>query len=88
MKSKIIVLLFVFVTAVAQKKTANKSANNNAGGYEVVINTENISNETLQLSFVYGTNKKSFVADSIVIKNTNQKVVFKESKKIVGAIYR
>ncbi|WP_396138511.1 TlpA family protein disulfide reductase [Flavobacterium sp.] len=83
---KIIVLFFVISSCFAQKKQSNKSVTQQ--GYEITIKTENITNETLQLSFVYGTNKKSFVTDSIVIKNTNQKVVFKESKKIVGAIYR
>ena len=83
---KIIVLFFVISSCFAQKKQSNKSSTQQ--GYEITIKTENITNETLQLSFVFGTNKKSFVTDSIVIKSTNQKVVFKEPKKIVGAIYR
>ena len=83
---KIIVLFFVISSCFAQKKQSNKSVTQQ--GYEITIKTENITNETLQLSFVFGTNKKSFVTDSIVIKSTNQKVVFKEPKKIVGAIYR
>lgn len=83
---KIIVLLFVISSCFAQKKQSNKSVTQQ--GYELTIKTENITNETLQLSFVYGTNKKNFVTDSIVIKSINQKVVFKEPKKIVGAIYR
>jgi thiol-disulfide isomerase/thioredoxin len=85
-KIKIIVLFFVISSCLAQKKQSNKSGTQ--PGYEITIKTENITNETLQLSFVYGTNKKNFVTDSIVIKSINQKVVFKESKKIVGAIYR
>ena len=83
---KIIFLFFVISSCFAQKKQSNKSVTQQ--GYEITIKTENITNETLQLSFVFGTNKKSFVTDSIVIKNINQKVVFKEPKKIVGAIYR
>ena len=83
---KIIVLFFVISSCFAQKKQNNKSVTQQ--GYEITIKTENITNETLQLSFVFGTNKKSFVTDSIVIKSTSQKVVFKEPKKIVGAIYR
>ncbi len=83
---KIIVLFFVISSCFAQKKQSNKSSTQQ--GYEITIKTENITNETLQLSFVFGTNKKSFVTDSIVIKSTSQKVVFKEPKKIVGAIYR
>ena len=83
---KIIVLFFVISSCFAQKKQSNKSVTQQ--GYEITIKTENITNETLQLSFVYGTNKKNFVTDSIIIKSVNQKVVFKEPKKIVGAIYR
>jgi thiol-disulfide isomerase/thioredoxin len=83
---KIIVLFFVISSCFAQKKQSNKSVTQQ--GYEITIKTENITNETLQLSFLYGINKKSFVTDSIVIKSINQKVVFKEPKKIVGAIYR
>jgi thiol-disulfide isomerase/thioredoxin len=85
-KIKIIVLFFVISSCLAQKKQSNKRVTQQ--GYEITIKTENITNETLQLSFVYGTNKKNFVTDSIVIKSVNQKVVFKEPKKIVGAIYR
>ena len=77
---KIIVLFFVISSCFAQKKQSNKSVTQQ--GYEITIKTENITNETLQLSFVFGTNKKSFVTDSIVIKSTSQKVVFKEPKKL------
>ena len=83
---KIIALFFIISSCFAQKKQSNKSGTQ--PGYEITIKTENITNETLQLSFIYGTNKKSFVTDSIVIKSVNQKLVFKEPKKIVGAIYR
>lgn len=82
----IIAMCFVTICVSSQKKqTVSKIQRQ---GYEVSIITENLISETLQLSFVYGTNKKSFVTDSIVIKSGNQKVVFKEPKKIVGAIYR
>jgi thiol-disulfide isomerase/thioredoxin len=90
MKTKIFtaILSFIVTFAIAQKKPISKPSSSSKIGYEVTIKTENITNETLQLSFVSGTNKKSFVTDSIVIKSINQKVVFKEPKKIVGAIYR
>ena len=90
MKTKIFtaILSFIVTFALAQKKPISKPSSSTKIGYEVTIKTENITNETLQLSFVSGTNKKSFVTDSIVIKSTSQKVVFKEPKKIVGAIYR
>jgi thiol-disulfide isomerase/thioredoxin len=83
---KIGVLFFVISSCFAQKKQSNQSGT--LQGYEITINTQNISNETLQLSLQYGTAKKKLVTDSIVVKNSNQKVVFKQSKKIVGAIYR
>ena len=57
-------------------------------GYEISIQTQNLVNETVQLSFVFGTNKKNYVVDSVKITNNIQKVVFKEPKKIVGAIYK
>jgi thiol-disulfide isomerase/thioredoxin len=82
----IIAMCFVTICVCSQKKkTASKIQRQ---GYEVSITTENLISETLQLSFVYGTNKKSFVTDSIVIKSTAQKLVLKEPKKIVGSIYR
>lgn len=42
----------------------------------------------MQLSFVFRTNKKNYVVDSVKITNNIHKVVFKEPKKIVGAIYK
>lgn len=77
---------FMITFAVGQKKQSPNTTINT--GYEIIIHSQNCTNETLQLSFVYGTSKKNFVTDSIVIKSGNQKVVFKEPKKIVGAIYR
>jgi thiol-disulfide isomerase/thioredoxin len=82
------IVFFIISFAIAQKKPINKTTSTSSLGYELVFNSQNCINETLQLSMVYGTNKKKLVTDSIVIKNANQKVVFKESKKIVGAIYQ
>lgn len=85
---KIGVLFFVITSCFAQKKATKPSTANTNLGYEITINTQNISNETLQLSLQYGTAKKKLVTDSTLVKNSNQKVVFKQPKKIVGAIYR
>jgi thiol-disulfide isomerase/thioredoxin len=82
----IILFLFYFGNCFSQKKTNVKSIAKQ--GYEIMIQTQNLVNETVQLSFVYGINKKVYVIDSVKIKNNIQKVVFKESKKIVGAIYK
>jgi hypothetical protein len=54
---KIIVLFFLISSCLAQKKQSNKSGTQ--PGYEITIKTENITNETLQLSFEYGTNIKN-----------------------------
>lgn len=79
-----IILYFILFSCFSQKKQINKNPIQH--GYNITIKTKNITNQTLQLSLEYG--KKKIVIDSIVVKNTNQKIVFKETKKIVGAIYR
>jgi hypothetical protein len=89
---KIYNLLFLLVIfcyygkSFSQKKTNVKPIAKQ--GYEITIQTQNLVNETVQLSFVYGINKKNYVVDSIKIKTNIQKIVFKETKKIVGAIYK
>lgn len=88
MKKSIIyftVTFFMITFAVGQKKQLSNAINT---GYEITIFSQNCTNETLQLSLVYGTAKKKMVTDSVVIKSMNQKIVFKQAKKIVGAIYR
>lgn len=82
------VLFFVMAVVVAQKKTIAQATTPSNSGYEITIHTQNTANETLQLSLQYGTAKKKLVTDSIVVKNVRQKVVIKQTKKIVGAIYR
>jgi hypothetical protein len=82
----LLIILFVSANSFSQKKTNVKPTTNQ--GYDITLQTQNLVNETVQLSFVFGINKKNYVVDSIVIKSTNQKAVFKEPKKIVGAIYR
>lgn len=82
------VLFFVMAVVVAQKKPIAQATTTSNSGYEITIHTENTANETLQLSLQYGTAKKKLVTDSIVVKNVRQKVVIKQTKKIVGAIYR
>jgi hypothetical protein len=82
----LLVILCYFGKSFSQKKTITKPTAKQ--GYEITIQTQNLVNETVQLSFVFGTNKKNYVVDSIKIKTNIQKVVFKETKKIVGAIYK
>lgn len=79
---------FIISIAIAQKKPLPKAQATQNTGYELTINAENCANEVLQLSLVYGTAKKKMVTDSVMIKSNNQKIVFKQSKKILGAIYR
>jgi thiol-disulfide isomerase/thioredoxin len=82
----ILVILCYYGNSYSQKKTNIKPIAKQ--GYEISIQTQNLVNETVQLSFVFGTNKKNYVVDSVKIRNNIQKVVFKEPKKIVGAIYK
>ena len=82
----ILVILCYYGNSYSQKKTNIKPIAKQ--GYEISIQTQNLVNETVQLSFVFGTNKKNYVVDSVKITNNIQKVVFKEPKKIVGAIYK
>jgi hypothetical protein len=88
MKNTFYILSFFLILSFSfsQNKTNIKPVAKQ--GYEVTIQTQNLLNETIQLSFVYGINKKIFVVDSVKIKSNVQKVVFKEPKKIVGAIYK
>lgn len=79
---------FIISFAIAQKKPLPKAQTTQNIGYELTINSQNCANEVLQLSLVYGTAKKKMVTDSVMIKSNNQKIVFKQSKKILGAIYR
>lgn len=89
MKNSYYLLIFFLISAIvfSQKKAVSKS-NLPKQGYEITIQTQNLVNETVQLSFVYGINKKAYVVDSVKIKTNIQKIVFKETKKIVGAIYK
>ena len=82
----VLVILCYYGNSYSQKKTNIKPIAKQ--GYEISIQTQNLVNETVQLSFVFGTNKKNYVVDSVKITNNIQKVVFKETKKIVGAIYK
>jgi thiol-disulfide isomerase/thioredoxin len=82
----VLVILCYYGNSYSQKKTNIKPIAKQ--GYEISIQTQNLVNETVQLSFVFGTNKKNYVVDSVKITNNIQKVVFKEPKKIVGAIYK
>lgn len=81
-----IIIFFTLLSCFSQKKLTNKGIS--LQGYEITINTQNLANETLQLALQYGTANKKLVTDSIIVKTSNQKVIFKQLKKIVGSIYR
>lgn len=56
-------------------------------GYKLELNLKNLSQEKLYLSIYGGTPSKTYVIDSVVINNKN-KVVFSQTKKVLGSIYR
>lgn len=78
----LLVGLFGFLSS-AQKKTSPAAIN----GYSISIATKNLQNEKLLLYMQYGTQKKQIITDSAVVKSNDQKIEFKETKKIIGAIY-
>lgn len=85
MKKNLFVLFYTLIIVAvghAQKKQAPQP-----NGYVISIATKNIQNEKLLLYMQYGTSKKQIVTDSTVIKTNDQKIEFKEDKKIIGAIY-
>jgi thiol-disulfide isomerase/thioredoxin len=89
MKKNIQILLVSFLTCIfssySQKKAIKKLANTD--GYEVVLTTKNLKDEKLQLYYLYDITKKKVIADSISISENEQRVIFKVTKKIIGAIY-
>lgn len=85
MKKNLFVLFYTLIIVAvghAQKKQAPQP-----NGYVISIAAKNIQNEKLLLYMQYGTSKKQIVTDSTVIKTNDQKIEFKEDKKIIGAIY-
>lgn len=85
MKKNLFVLFYTLIIVAvghAQKKQAPQP-----NGYVISIVAKNIQNEKLLLYMQYGTSKKQIVTDSTVIKTNDQKIEFKEDKKIIGAIY-
>ena len=67
-----------------QKKNQTKAVKD---GFEISIHTTNLKDQKLQLYLITGVTKKQFITDSISIKENSKIVVFKQPKKIIGAIY-
>lgn len=85
MQKKLFVFIFTLINMFfgnAQKKQTLL-----LNGYQISITAKNLQNEKFLLYMQYGTAKKQIVTDSVVIKSNDQKVVFKEEKKIIGAVY-
>jgi hypothetical protein len=72
-------------TLLAQQKNNQTKAVKD--GFEISIHTTNLKDQKLQLYLVTGVTKKQFITDSISIKENSKIVVFKQPKKIIGAIY-
>jgi hypothetical protein len=81
----LIAILSVGFTSLAQQKKAPSKSNKE--GFEISIHTTNLKDKKLQLYLVTGVTKKQFITDSIAIKENSKIVVFKQPKKIIGAIY-
>ena len=83
------IILFSFLciggTLLAQQKNNQTKAVKD--GFEISIHTTNLKDQKLQLYLVTGVTKKQFITDSISIKENSKIVVFKQPKKIIGAIY-
>jgi thiol-disulfide isomerase/thioredoxin len=81
----LITLLSLGLTASAQKQKVKTIGSKD--GFEISIHTTNLKDKKLQLYLVTGVTKKQFITDSISIKENSKIVVFKQPKKIIGAIY-
>ena len=81
----LIAILSISLTASAQQKKAPSKSSKD--GFEISIHTTNLKDKKLQLYLITGVTKKQFITDSISIKENSKIVVFKQPKKIIGAIY-
>jgi thiol-disulfide isomerase/thioredoxin len=81
----LITLLSFGLTASAQKQKVKTIGSKD--GFEISIHTTNLKDKKLQLYLITGVTKKQFITDSISIKENSKIVVFKQPKKIIGAIY-
>jgi len=81
----LIATLIINTNLLAQQK--NNQSNAFKDGFEISIHTTNLKDQKLQLYLVSGVNKKQFITDSLSITDNSKIVVFKEPKKIIGAIY-
>ena len=81
----VIAILSIGLSASAQQKKVKSKGSKD--GFEISIHTTNLKDKKLQLYLVTGVTKKQFITDSISIKENSKIVVFKQPKKIIGAIY-
>jgi len=81
----VIAILSIGLSASAQQKKVK--SNGSKDGFEISIHTTNLKDKKLQLYLITGVTKKQFITDSISIKENSKIVVFKQPKKIIGAIY-
>lgn len=72
-------------TLLAQQKNNQSKAFKD--GFEISIHTTNLKDQKLQLYLVSGVTKKQFITDSLSITDNSKIVVFKQPKKIIGAVY-
>ena len=81
----LITILSLGLSASAQQKKVKSKGNKD--GFEISIHTTNLKDKKLQLYLVTGVTKKQFITDSLFITDNSKIVVFKQPKKIIGAIY-
>jgi hypothetical protein len=81
----VIAIFSISLSASAQQKKVKSKGSKE--GFEISIHTTNLKDKKLQLYLVTGVTKKQFITDSISIKENSKIVVFKQPKKIIGAIY-
>lgn len=72
-------------TLFAQQKNNQSKAVKD--GFEISIHTTNLKDQKLQLYLISGVTKKQFITDSLSITDNSKIVVFKQPKKIIGAVY-
>ena len=81
----LITLLSLGLTASAQKQKVKTIGSKD--GFEISIHATNLKDKKLQLYLISGVTKKQFITDSLSITDNSKIVVFKQPKKIIGAIY-
>jgi len=78
------ILCIGLAVSAQQKKVPSKGGKD---GFEISIHTTDLKGKKLQLYLISGVTKKQFITDSLSIIDNSKIVVFKQPKKIIGAIY-